>query len=32
MLRKLMNEHTPSSSARSFDLPGRTFRDDLVDN
>ena len=32
MLRKLMNEHTPQFIAASFDLPGRTFRDDLVDN
>jgi len=30
MLRKLMNEHTPQYIAASFDLPGRTFRDDLV--
>src|SRR5450759_2456907 len=32
MLRKLLNEHKPSFIAASFDLPGRTFRDDLVDN
>src|SRR3954470_1598046 len=30
MLRKLMNEQTPQYIAASFDLPGRTFRDDLV--
>src|SRR5256884_6994849 len=30
MLRKLLNEHTPELIAASFDLPGRTFRDDLV--
>jgi DNA polymerase-1 len=30
MLRKLLNEHTPRYIAASFDLPGRTFRDDLV--
>src|SRR5438876_6493926 len=30
MLRKLLNEHTPQYIAASFDLPGRTFRDDLV--
>src|SRR5205809_8086302 len=30
MLRKLMNEHQPEYIAASFDLPGRTFRDDLV--
>src|SRR5207302_7411509 len=30
MLRKLMNEHKPEYIAASFDLPGRTFRDDLV--
>ena len=32
MLRKLLNEHKPEFIAASFDLPGRTFRDDLVDN
>jgi DNA polymerase-1 len=32
MLRKLLNEHKPEYIAASFDLPGRTFRDDLVDN
>jgi DNA polymerase-1 len=32
MLRKLLNEHQPEFIAASFDLPGRTFRDDLVDN
>lgn len=32
MLRKLFNEHTPQFIAASFDLPGRTFRDDLVDD
>ena len=31
MLRKLLNEHKPEYIAASFDLPGRTFRDDLVD-
>ena len=30
MLRKLMKEHNPQFIAASFDLPGRTFRDDLV--
>ena len=30
MLRKLMNDHHPQFIAASFDLPGRTFRDDLV--
>jgi DNA polymerase-1 len=30
MLRKLMNDHAPEYIAASFDLPGRTFRDDLV--
>src|SRR5437667_10675960 len=30
MLRKLLNERTPEYIAASFDLPGRTFRDDLV--
>ncbi len=30
MLRKLMNDHKPEFIAASFDLPGRTFRDDLV--
>ena len=32
MLRKLLNEHQPEFIAASFDLPGRTFRDDLVDD
>jgi len=32
MLRKLMNDHQPEFIAASFDLPGRTFRDDLVDD
>jgi DNA polymerase I len=32
MLRKLLNEHRPEFIAASFDLPGRTFRDDLVDD
>ncbi len=32
MLRKLLNEHKPEFIAASFDLPGRTFRDDLVDD
>jgi DNA polymerase-1 len=30
MLRKLLNEHHPAYIAASFDLPGRTFRDELV--
>src|SRR5256712_12312028 len=30
MLRKLLNEHKPLYIAASFDLPGRTFRDDLA--
>jgi len=30
MLRKLFNEMQPEYIAASFDLPGRTFRDDLV--
>src|SRR5438105_7711764 len=30
MLRKLLNDHQPSHIAASFDLPGRTFRDDLA--
>jgi len=30
MLRKLLNEHKPEFIAASFDLPGRTFRDELV--
>src|SRR5215831_4095857 len=30
MLRKLMNDHRPEYIAASFDLPGRTFRDDLA--
>src|SRR6476646_1229362 len=30
MLRKLLKEHAPSFIAASFDLPGRTFRDDLA--
>src|SRR5262252_1957346 len=30
MLRKLINEHHPEYIAASFDLPGRTFRDDMV--
>src|SRR5438067_1426921 len=30
MLRKLLNEQKPEYIAASFDLPGRTFRDDLV--
>src|SRR5437764_10654571 len=32
MLRKLFNEQKPEYIAASFDLPGRTFRDDLVTN
>ena len=30
MLRKLIKEHQPELIAASFDLPGRTFRDDLA--
>src|SRR5499433_629335 len=30
MLRKLLSEHRPEFIAASFDLPGRTFRDELV--
>jgi DNA polymerase-1 len=30
MLRKLLKEHTPTYIGASFDLPGRTFRDDLA--
>src|SRR5215467_6200066 len=30
MLRKLLNEQKPTYIAASFDLPGRTFRDDLA--
>ena len=30
MLRKLMKEHAPEFIVASFDLPGRTFRDDLA--
>ena len=30
MLRKLLKEHKPDFIAASFDLPGRTFRDDLA--
>ena len=30
MLRKLINEHHPEYMAASFDLAGRTFRDELV--
>lgn len=30
MLRKLLNEHRPEFIAASFDLPGRTFRDELA--
>ncbi|MBI2221106.1 MAG: DNA polymerase I [Acidobacteria bacterium] len=30
MLRRLLKEHAPEYIAASFDLPGRTFRDDLV--
>src|SRR5713101_299614 len=32
MLRKLLNEHKPEFIGASFDLPGRTFRDDLADD
>jgi DNA polymerase-1 len=30
MLRKLLKEHEPQHIAASFDLPGRTFRDDMA--
>ena len=30
MLRKLIQDHQPQYIGASFDLPGRTFRDDLV--
>jgi len=30
MLRKLLKDHAPAFIAASFDLPGRTFRDDLA--
>ena len=30
MLRKLLSEHRPEYIAASFDLPGRTFRDELA--
>jgi DNA polymerase-1 len=30
MLKKLLTDHTPEFIAASFDLAGRTFRDDLV--
>jgi DNA polymerase I len=30
MLRKLMKDFSPAYIAASFDLPGRTFRDDIV--
>ena len=30
MLRMLLREHKPEYIAASFDLPGRTFRDDLA--
>src|SRR5205823_23503 len=30
MLRKLLTDHKPQYIAASFDLPGRTFRDDLA--
>jgi DNA polymerase-1 len=29
-MRKLINDHQPQYIAASFDLPGRTFRDDMV--
>jgi DNA polymerase-1 len=32
MLRKLINDHHPQYMAASFDLAGRTFRDDLADD
>src|SRR5437899_10235797 len=30
MLRKLLNEHKPELIAASFDIPGRTIRDEIV--
>src|SRR5260370_39464943 len=30
MLRKLLKDHAPEYIGASFDLPGRTFRDDLA--
>src|SRR5580700_8230322 len=30
MLRKLLKDHSPEYIVASFDLPGRTFRDDLA--
>src|SRR5688500_8485667 len=30
MLRKLIKDHSPAYMAASFDLAGRTFRDDIV--
>ncbi len=30
MLRKLLKDHAPQFIAASFDLPGRTFRDDMA--
>src|SRR6266550_1008690 len=32
MLRKLIADHKPAYIAASFDLPGRTFRDEIVDD
>src|SRR5580693_431569 len=32
MLRKLLKDHSPEYIVASFDLPGRTFRDDLADD
>src|SRR6187431_142231 len=32
MLRKLIADWSPEYIAASFDLPGKTFRDDLIDN
>jgi DNA polymerase-1 len=32
MLRKLIADHQPAYIAASFDLPGPTFRDDIVDD
>jgi DNA polymerase-1 len=32
MLRKLLADHKPEFIGASFDLPGRTFRDDLADD
>ena len=32
MLRKLIDDHHPDYIAASFDLPGPTFRDEIVDD